>query len=72
MLGSVPDGRLVVRRHVEGERITTVGVLDPRSGRVVPVGTGEAWGTDPGCSADRRVVVCNALGELVVWRLPPH
>ncbi|MFI5907432.1 PQQ-binding-like beta-propeller repeat protein [Dactylosporangium sp. NPDC051541] len=63
-------GRLVVWHRPEGARLTTVGLFDPVTGRVAVVGTGDAWGGWPVCTADVTLVACGVVGDLTVWPLP--
>ncbi|MEU7873830.1 PQQ-binding-like beta-propeller repeat protein [Dactylosporangium sp. NPDC049140] len=62
--------RIVVWRRPDGERVTTLGLLDPGTGRITVFGTGDSWGGMPSCSVDARVVACGVAGELTVWPLP--
>jgi hypothetical protein len=49
---------------------TTVGVLDPHSGRVAVLGRTGAWGPQTTCLVEAGTVACSAVGDLTVWRLP--
>ncbi|WP_433216838.1 PQQ-binding-like beta-propeller repeat protein [Dactylosporangium sp. CS-047395] len=63
--------RIVVWHRADGEPIATVGLLDPRTGRVAVLGSGEFWGGTPSCAADADLVACTMAGDLTVWRVPP-
>ncbi|WP_432987129.1 PQQ-binding-like beta-propeller repeat protein [Dactylosporangium sp. CA-233914] len=66
------DGnRVVVWRRDEDELAVIVGVVDPATGHVAVVGTGDAWGGPPGCAADGDLLACGVVGDMTAWRLPP-
>ncbi|WP_432836473.1 PQQ-binding-like beta-propeller repeat protein [Dactylosporangium sp. CA-092794] len=63
-------GAVVVWRRAAEERDTTLGILDPATGRIAVFGHGDSWAGQPRCATDGRVVGCIPVGDLTVWRLP--
>ncbi|WP_433057653.1 PQQ-binding-like beta-propeller repeat protein [Dactylosporangium sp. CS-033363] len=63
--------RIVVWHRADGEPIATVGLLNPRTGRIAVLGSGAFWGGTPSCSTEDDLVACTMAGDLTVWRVPP-